>query len=320
MTVLNGLSNLYVAGYDLSGDVGSIGSIKGGPALLDVSTIDLAGMKRIAGRFDGEVGYNVYFDPLGAHVYLSAFPTADAPIMIPVPPTLNSDVFMLIAKTVKYEPAIGAGLEASFSVQALASMGFPLEVGLLATNGKRTDTGATASGTGIDLGIPTGVAAVAITSSSVASPTHIITAAPHGLLTGDSVLIAGHSGSTPSINDAYTVTRISDTEFTIVVNVTVGGTGGTVQRSSHRGWAAQNQVFSITGTSVAAKLQDAPKNLSGSFADLVGGGFAAVTSGAARGAERIASASGIIQRFVRVASVGTFNPATFATGVWTKEG
>ncbi len=67
-----------------------------------------------------------------------------------------------------------------------------------------------------------------IVSSSVANPTVITTDAPHNLLTGAEVEISGHSGSTPALDGNYTVTRIDDTTFTIPVNVTVGGTGGTV--------------------------------------------------------------------------------------------
>lgn len=73
--------------------------------------------------------------------------------------------------------------------------------------------------------------AVTITSSSVAKPTVITTATAHGLTTGDVVTIAGHSGSTPSINGEHTVTVTSTTQFTIPVNVTTGGTGGTVTKN-----------------------------------------------------------------------------------------
>lgn len=69
---------------------------------------------------------------------------------------------------------------------------------------------------------------VAIVSSSVANPTVITTLTPHGLSTGASVTISGHSGSTPSINGTQTVTTLSNTTFSIPVNVTVGGTGGKV--------------------------------------------------------------------------------------------
>lgn len=69
-----------------------------------------------------------------------------------------------------------------------------------------------------------------ITSSSVADPTLITTSTAHALSVGSVIVIAGHSGSTPSINKAYAVTAIpSSTTFNIPESVTVGGTGGTVQ-------------------------------------------------------------------------------------------
>ncbi len=77
---------------------------------------------------------------------------------------------------------------------------------------------------------PTTVATIA--TSSVANPTVITTTAPHGLVSGDTVVIAGHVGSTPAIGGAYVVTVTGATTFTIPVNVTVGGTGGTATRTS----------------------------------------------------------------------------------------
>lgn len=69
---------------------------------------------------------------------------------------------------------------------------------------------------------------VGITSSSVANPT-TITAPNHGLFTGNKIIIRNHTGSTPSINDTiYIITRTGTNTFTIPVNVTVGGTGGTI--------------------------------------------------------------------------------------------
>lgn len=66
-----------------------------------------------------------------------------------------------------------------------------------------------------------------MTSSSVASPTVITTAAPHGFISGQSVVIAGHTGSTPDINGTHVVTVTGPSTFTIPVAVTVAGTGGT---------------------------------------------------------------------------------------------
>ena len=69
---------------------------------------------------------------------------------------------------------------------------------------------------------------VSVTSSSVANPSVITTGAAHGLVSGNKVLIAGHSGSTPDINGEHVATVLTTTTFSIPVNVTVGGTGGTV--------------------------------------------------------------------------------------------
>jgi hypothetical protein len=77
---------------------------------------------------------------------------------------------------------------------------------------------------------PTQSSAVSITSSDVND--QVLTAAVHGLTTGDFVNISGHSGSTPDINGAnQQITVVDTTHFTIDgVDITVGGTGGTVQK------------------------------------------------------------------------------------------
>jgi hypothetical protein len=70
---------------------------------------------------------------------------------------------------------------------------------------------------------------IAITTSSVAANSTITTATPHKLATGNKVVIRNHVGSTPSINDTlYTVTVTGANTFTIPVNVTVAGAGGTL--------------------------------------------------------------------------------------------
>ncbi len=69
--------------------------------------------------------------------------------------------------------------------------------------------------------------AVVITSSSVANPTVITTASTHGRSAKERVFISGHTGATPEIIGEYQVlTTPTTTTYTIDVNVTVGGTGG----------------------------------------------------------------------------------------------
>lgn len=72
----------------------------------------------------------------------------------------------------------------------------------------------------------------AIVSSSVANPSVITTSAAHGFSTGDTVVISGHSGSTPSLNASHVITVITSTTFSVPVNVTAGGTGGKATRNS----------------------------------------------------------------------------------------
>lgn len=70
---------------------------------------------------------------------------------------------------------------------------------------------------------------VSILTSSVANPTIITTSGNHNLNTGNKIIIRNHVGSTPSINDTiFTITKISNTTFSIPVNVTIAGAGGSI--------------------------------------------------------------------------------------------
>lgn len=319
MTVYNGQGLLFSGGYDVSADIAALSGAGGGPNLIDTSPLSLPGMRRFAGRFDGRLSASVLCNPTGAHIPFDDLPTSMVSLMFALPGTAAGDfAAMLVGKQVNYSLQDGNDLAAIFSLEALASEGYPFEWGKMITAGKRTDTSATASGTGIDLGVPAGVAATNITSSSVANPT-TVTSVAHGLQTGDSILIAGHS-STPTINGAHTVTVTGNDTFTIPVNVSSGGgAAGTVQRTSRRGWSAQNQVFSVAGTSVTVTVQDSHEAVAGSFANLTGGAFTAVNAGSV-GHQRLESASGILKRYVRVKTTGTFSSAVFASGVYGKPG
>lgn len=80
------------------------------------------------------------------------------------------------------------------------------------------------------------VPAVAIATSSVASPTVITTAAPHGIPVGAVVLatISAHVGSTPALAGVYRATATGASTLTLQTNaatpanvaVTVAGSGG----------------------------------------------------------------------------------------------
>jgi hypothetical protein len=136
---------------------------------------------------------------------------------------------------------------------------------------------------------------IAITSNSIAAASVVTTPVPHGLATNDVVLIAGVATSNPTINGERTVTYISPTTFSVPVNVSTGGTGGTFTRaSSPNGGAGYLQVGALTlggYTNLVVKIRHSTNN--SSFTDLIT--FTAVTS--AYTGQRVAVA-GAVNRYL----------------------
>jgi hypothetical protein len=137
---------------------------------------------------------------------------------------------------------------------------------------------------------------IPITSNSIANPSVVTTPVPHGLTTGDLVLIAGVATSNPTINGQRAVTVISPTTFSVPVNVTVAGTGGSfVRANSSNGAVGYQQVSAMTGfTGFVGKLRDSADDVT--YADLIT--FANVT--AAPAAER-AVVTGVVDRYLSFA-------------------
>lgn len=73
--------------------------------------------------------------------------------------------------------------------------------------------------------------AVAIVASSIAAATVLETLTPHYFVSGDTVAIAGHVGSTPAVDGTRVVTVIDALHVSIPVAVTIAGTGGTITRT-----------------------------------------------------------------------------------------
>lgn len=73
---------------------------------------------------------------------------------------------------------------------------------------------------------------VAVSAVSVANPT-VLTAPSHGLVTGETVVLAGF-GTTPTINGSRVVTVINANSFSVPVNVSAVADGiGTVERTKN---------------------------------------------------------------------------------------
>jgi hypothetical protein len=142
--------NCYVAGYDLSGDIGSLSKIGGGPKPLVVTAIDKSAFERIGGIRDGGLEYMAFFNDAAsqAHPRLSTLPRTDQIVTYCRGTTLGNPAAACVAKQLNYDGTRGADGSFTFTVQALANA-YGLEWGRQLTAGKRTDTAAT-NGTGVD--------------------------------------------------------------------------------------------------------------------------------------------------------------------------
>lgn len=83
MTKSTGLGQqLYIHGYDLSGDVGSIDNLSTPRSVHDVTGIDKSAVERILGSIGVELGYGAFFNDAGdLWTELSALPTTDRDLM-----------------------------------------------------------------------------------------------------------------------------------------------------------------------------------------------------------------------------------------------
>lgn len=143
---------LFVAGYNLSGDIGSLGRIGGGPAALEVTGIDKSGFERIGGLRDGGLEFASWFNPATdrAHDRFSALPTSDVILTYCRGTTLGNPGAAMVAKQANYDASRGADGALTFSVNAQANA-YGLEWGVQGTAGIRTDTAA-ANGSSVDGG------------------------------------------------------------------------------------------------------------------------------------------------------------------------
>lgn len=142
--------NLYVAGYNLSGDINSLGNVGGGNSPLPATDITQAAMARLGGERDGRMEYVAYFDTAvgAAHLRLSPLPTTDQIMTYCRGTNVGDEAACMVAKQINYDPTLGTDGSFTFAVSAQASA-TGLEWGNQLTAGLRTDTAAT-NGAGYD--------------------------------------------------------------------------------------------------------------------------------------------------------------------------
>ena len=141
----------FLAGYDLSGDLGSINT-SGGPAALEVTGIDKSAFERTGGLRTGGMSWQAWFNPAAnqAHDRLSTLPTTDVIATYFRGTTLGNQSANIVAKQLNYDGTRADDGSFTFAVEA-QSNGYGVEWGRSLTAGKRTDTTAT-NGTSVDFG------------------------------------------------------------------------------------------------------------------------------------------------------------------------
>ncbi|MFD5509108.1 hypothetical protein ACFWIB_15205 [Streptomyces sp. NPDC127051] len=191
MSKQSGLGDaLYIAGYDLSGDIGAVNSIAGGPAALEVTGIDKLAPERIGGLRDGHIDYTAFFNTAvgRAHARLSPLPTSDVLISYFRGTALGGASANLVAKQLNYDPTRADDGAFTFAGSNMGN-GYGLEWGTSMTAGKRTDGSAT-NGTSVDFGTGS-------TSYGLQAYLHVFA------FTGTSVTVKLQESSDNGVGDAF---------------------------------------------------------------------------------------------------------------------
>jgi hypothetical protein len=135
---------LYIDGYNVSNDVGSLNTIGCPSETLDVTGLDKSGFERIYGRRDGIIEFAPFFNPAtgAVHDQLSTLPLTDRIVTCcPVTPAVGGPAAGIVAKQIGYDATRGDDGAFTFAVPVHAN-GYGLEWGDLLTPGVATFGGA----------------------------------------------------------------------------------------------------------------------------------------------------------------------------------
>lgn len=228
---------LYVAQFDLTGDVGSVGTLSVRRALLDVPGLNDTAASRILGQVDGEISFNSWWNTVAgaSHLALSTQLTTDRVASYLHGSTAGNASASIIGKQINYDQTRGQDGSLASNVQVLAN-GFPLEWGVMLTTGKQTFASA-AVGSDVDdlAGAPTS------TAFGAAAYVHAMS-----LATGTATI---------AVQDAATLPTYTDVTGLVFPNYVSGG-----------GAYLGSRLQTATGATIRRYLR---VNVTGSFTNLV---------------------------------------------------
>jgi len=166
---------IFVNGYDLSGDVAAINSAGSPRGLLDITALNASAHERLTGLSDGNLSVSSWFNDATEqeHAAFSGLATTDRIVMWAFGATRGDVAACLVAKQLNYDGVRGTDGSLSFTVDTQAASGVPLEWGNTLTTGKETHSSA-GSSTSRDDGAATSAGMVAyleITDIDSGTPT-----------------------------------------------------------------------------------------------------------------------------------------------------
>ena len=156
---------IFVHGYDLSGDVATIENAGSPRELLEVTALNASAHERVMGRSDGNLAVSSWFNDEAEreHAALKGLPTTDRIVMWAFGATRGDVAACLVGKQLNYDASRGTDGSLAFTIDTQAASGEPLEWGNTLTTGKETHSSAAVS-TSRDDGATTGYGLVGILS------------------------------------------------------------------------------------------------------------------------------------------------------------
>jgi len=153
---------IFVHGYDLSGDVSTIENAGSPRELLDATALNAPANERLVGLSDGNISVASWFNDSTEqeHAAFKGLPTADRIVSWVFGATRGDVAACLVAKQINYDGSRGSDGSLSFTIDTQAN-GVALDWGNTLTTGKETHSSATTS-TARDDGATTGYGLVGI--------------------------------------------------------------------------------------------------------------------------------------------------------------
>src|SRR5262245_47400595 len=121
--------NFYVNGFDLSGDVGMIQTVRDSGSLLDITAIDKSAYERLQGLGDSEISFTAFFNDATGQAFPALKARGATHVTYAKGTTLGDAEWSHVCKQATHDGARGNDGSLAFTVQTMGSDGNGLRAG-----------------------------------------------------------------------------------------------------------------------------------------------------------------------------------------------